>query len=87
MAAVASDDPLIVPKAAQPPIAAIASPPRKWPMKAAAARNSAVVTPARLAKLPIIRNSGITEKSNELNRQYISVLRKLISGTIPAIAV
>ncbi len=74
-----------MPKAAQPPIAAMARPPRKWPMKALAARNSAVVTPARLAKLPIIRNSGTTEKSNELNRQYISVLRKLRNGTEPAI--
>ena len=81
MAAVASEEPLIVPNAAHPPIAAMARPPRKWPMKALAARNSAVVTPARLAKLPIIRNSGITEKSNDENRQYISVLRKLRSGT------
>ena len=85
MAAVASEEPLIVPNAAQPPIAAMASPPRKWPMKALAARNNAAVTPARVAKLPIIRNSGMTEKSNELNRQYISVLRKLSSGTTPAI--
>src|SRR6476660_2904936 len=84
MAAVASEEPLIVPKAAQPPIAAMARPPRKWPMKALAARNSAVVTPARLAKLPIIRNSGTTEKSDELNRQYVSVLRKLSSGVMPA---
>src|SRR5262249_3018070 len=76
----------MVPNAAQPPIAAIARPPRKWPMKALAARNRAWVTPARLAKLPIIRNSGITEKSNELNRQYASVLRKLSSDATPAIA-
>jgi len=54
-------------------------------MKALAARNRADVTPARVAKLPIIRNRGMTEKSNELNRQYISVLRKLKSGTVPAI--
>ena len=27
----------------------------------------------------------MTEKSNELNRQYISVLRKLRSGILPAI--
>src|SRR5262245_17538148 len=85
IAAVASEEPLMVPKAAQPPIAAIAKPPRKWPMKALAARNRAWVTPARLAKLPIIRNSGITEKSNELNRQYASVLRKLRSDTTSAI--
>jgi hypothetical protein len=55
-------------------------------MKALAARNRACVTPARFAKLPIIRNSGMTEKSNELKRQYVSVLRKLSSGTVPAIA-
>ena len=85
MAAVASEEPLIVPNAAQPPMAAMARPPRKWPMKALAARNRAWVTPARFAKLPIIRNSGITEKSNELNRQYISVLRKLSSDPVPAI--
>jgi len=54
-------------------------------MRAEAARNSAVVTPARLAKLPIIRNSGMTEKSNEVKRQYVSVLRKLRNGTVPAI--
>src|SRR5262245_65304362 len=86
IAAVASEEPLIVPKAAQPPIAAIARPPRKWPMKALAARNRACVTPARFAKFPIIRKSGITEKSNELKRQYISVLRKLSSGAPPATA-
>src|SRR6266508_728958 len=85
MAAVASEEPLIVPNAAQPPIAAMARPPRKWPRKALAARNRACVTPARFANFFFFRNTATTEKSNELNRQYISALRKLSSGAVPAI--
>ena len=63
----------------------MARPPRKCPTQAAAARNRERVMPARAAKWPIIRNSGMTERSNELKRQYISVLRKLMSAVVPAI--
>ena len=56
-----SDDPQIAPNAAQPPIEAIASPPRRCPRNAAAARYSARLIPAWVANSPISTNSGITD--------------------------
>ena len=47
--------------AAQPPIEAIASPPRRCPRNAAAARYSARLIPAWVANSPISTNSGITD--------------------------
>jgi hypothetical protein len=38
VAAVASEEPQMAPKAAQPPMVATASPPRQWPNQARAAR-------------------------------------------------
>ena len=62
VAAVASDEPQIVPKAAQAPTAAIAMPPLWWPSSALAPPNSRADNPDPEATLPINRNSGITEK-------------------------
>ena len=62
VAAVASEDPQIVPKAAQAPTAAIAMPPLWWPSSALAPRNSRADNPDPEATLPINKNSGITEK-------------------------
>ncbi len=61
VAVVATDDPQIAPKAVQAAITAIASPPRTWPMKAAAARNSALDRPDCSASAPIRMKSGITD--------------------------
>jgi hypothetical protein len=61
VAAVASEDPQIVPNAAQAPTAAIAMPPLKWPTTALMPRNSRADSPEPDATLPISRNSGITE--------------------------
>ena len=61
VAAVASDEPQIAPKAAQPPMVATASPPRRCPSQARAARNSARFSPPLVAKSPISRNSGMTD--------------------------
>ncbi len=49
VAAVASDEPQIAPKPAQALTAAIAMPPRQWPMKALPARNSALDKPPWVA--------------------------------------
>jgi hypothetical protein len=62
VAAVAIEEPQMAPKPAQATIAAMASPPRKWPTKALAARNSSCDMPARVTNEPISMNSGTTEK-------------------------
>ena len=48
VAVVATDEPQIAPNAVQAPITAMASPPRRWPTNAPAARNSAVGEPGSL---------------------------------------
>ena len=53
----------MAPKPAQAPVAAIASPPRKWPMQAAAKRNKDVDSPPLVANWPISMNSGMTARS------------------------
>jgi hypothetical protein len=58
VAAVASDEPQIEPKPAQAPMAAMPTPPRRWPRKASAALNSALDMPPSVANWPISRNSG-----------------------------
>jgi hypothetical protein len=58
VAAVASDEPQIAPKPAQAPIAAIATPPLRWPSQPSAALNSAWLMPPSVAKCPISRNIG-----------------------------
>jgi hypothetical protein len=63
VAAVASEEPQIAPKPAQAPTAAIATPPRQWPMKALTKRNSARDRPPWVANWPISRNSGMTTRS------------------------
>ena len=50
-------------QAAQASTAAIASPPRKRPMTAAANSNSALLMPPCVANCPIRMNSGITDRS------------------------
>ena len=69
IAAVASEEPEIEAKPAQPPTAAIAIPPRRWPSHALAAWNSDWLIPALAANCPISRNSGTTERSSLVNRQ------------------
>ncbi len=49
VAAVASEEPQIAPKPAQAPTAAIASPPRQWPIRVAPARNRALDRPPWVA--------------------------------------
>ena len=63
IAAVATDEPQIAPKAAEAKTDAIASPPLKPPITAAAKRNSARLMPPCVAKWPIKINSGITDRS------------------------
>jgi len=63
VAAVATDEPLIAPKAAQASREAIASPPLKRPMTPAANSNSDLLMPPLVAKCPIRMNSGITDRS------------------------
>ena len=63
VAAVATDEPQIAPKAAQASTALMARPPLNRPMTAAAKRNSALLMPPWVAKCPIRMNSGITERS------------------------
>jgi hypothetical protein len=63
VAAVATEEPQIAPKAAQVSTAAIASPPLKRAIAAAATSNSALLMPPWVAKLPIRMNSGITLRS------------------------
>ena len=61
--AVASDDPEIEPNIAQPATAAMASPPRRWPIQALAAEKIDAEIPEFVAKCPIRMNSGTTAKS------------------------
>ncbi len=63
VAVVATDEPLIEPKAAQARIPAIAMPPRKRPSSPLAKSNSALDSPPCMAKAPISMNSGITDRS------------------------
>ena len=49
VAAVATEDPQIDPKAAQASTLACASPPRQWPMNAVAARNNPAESPPCVA--------------------------------------
>ena len=63
VAAVATDEPQMAPKAAQAITAPIASPPLKRDMAAAATSNSALLMPPWVAKLPIRMNSGMTLRS------------------------
>ncbi len=63
VAAVATDEPLIAPKAAQASREAMARPPLKRPITAAANSNSARLMPPLVAKCPIRMNSGITDRS------------------------
>ena len=57
-AAVAALGDLERPKPAQAPMAAMPTPPRRWPRKASAALNSAFDMPPSVANWPISRNSG-----------------------------
>ncbi|OQC05617.1 MAG: hypothetical protein BWX79_02256 [Alphaproteobacteria bacterium ADurb.Bin100] len=63
VAAVATEEPQMAPNAAQASTAAMASPPRKPPMTAAANWNSARLMPPCVAKWPIRMNSGMTDRS------------------------
>ena len=68
VAEVATDEPQTAPKAAALSTAAIASPPRMWPTKAAAAWKSERESPPCVANWPISRNSGITDRSYTVSR-------------------
>ena len=63
VAAVATDDPQIAPKAAEARTAAIARPPLKRPMMPAVKANSARLMPPWVANCPIRMNSGMTDRS------------------------
>ena len=63
VAAVATEEPLMAPNAAQASSEAIASPPLKRPITAAANSNSDWLIPPLVAKCPIRMKSGITERS------------------------
>ena len=63
VAAVATDEPQIDPKAAEANTAAMAKPPRKRPITMLAMLNKALEIPPCVAKFPINMNSGITDKS------------------------
>ena len=56
----ATDEPQIAAKPPQATMVAMPSPPRRWPMKALAARNSSRLMPEVVANEPISRNSGMT---------------------------
>ncbi len=85
VAAVASELPQIAPNPAQAPTAAIATPPRQWPISEFAASNSDLDSPPRLANWPISRNIGITDRSYTENRPKATVLRYVSSGAQPVI--
>ena len=63
VAAVATAEPQIAPKAAQAKTEPIANPPRKRDISAEANSNNARDKPPRVAKFPIRMNSGITLRS------------------------
>ena len=61
VAAVANDEPQIDPKPAHAPIAAMATPPFRWPSQASAALNKALDRPPKAANWPINKNKGMTD--------------------------
>ena len=63
VAAVATEEPQIAPKAAQAMTAAMASPPLKRDMMELATSNSALEMPPWVAKFPIRMNRGMTDRS------------------------
>jgi hypothetical protein len=64
VAAVATEEPQMAPKAALASTEAIARPPRKRPITAAGEpRTARADSPPWVAKLPIRMNSGITDRS------------------------
>jgi len=63
VAAVATDEPQIEPKAALAKTAAMAKPPLKRPMTLAANWNKALLMPPWVAKWPIKINKGMTDRS------------------------
>ncbi len=63
VAAVATDEPQMAPKAALAMTAAIARPPWKRDITALANPNRALEMPPWVAKCPIRMNSGITDRS------------------------
>ena len=63
VAAVATDEPQIAPKAALAKTAAMAKPPLKPPITLAANWNNDLLMPPCVAKWPIKMNSGMTDKS------------------------
>jgi len=63
VAAVATDEPQMAPKAALAITAAMARPPLKRAMTTLAKSNSALEMPPWVAKLPIRMNSGMTDRS------------------------
>jgi hypothetical protein len=81
VAEVATDEPHTAPNAAAASTAAMASPPRMWPTNAAAAWNSARLSPPCVANWPISRNSGITLRSYTVSRATALPFSKLMSAT------
>ena len=63
VAAVATDEPLMAPKAAHASKEAMAKPPLKPPITLAANSNKDLLMPPLVAKLPIRMNNGITLRS------------------------
>jgi hypothetical protein len=61
VAVVATDEPQMAPKAVQAPISAMPRPPRRWPIRLAAAVNSLVDSPERSAIAPIRMKRGMTD--------------------------
>ena len=62
VAAVATDEPEMAANAAHATMVANPSPPRRWPRKVLAARNSSRLIPELDTNAPISRNIGITPK-------------------------
>ena len=63
VAVVATDEPLMEPKAAQASTPAIAMPPRNRPSSMLAKSNSPLDSPPSVASAPISMNSGMTDRS------------------------
>ena len=63
VAAVATDEPQMDPNAMQAAIAAMATPPLRWPSRVFAAWNSVRENPASDASWPMRRKSGMTDRS------------------------
>jgi hypothetical protein len=62
VAAVATEEPEIAAKPPQAAIVATPSPPRRWPRKPFAARNSSRLMPELVTNAPMRRNIGMTPK-------------------------